>query len=340
MIFTEDSVKNTKRETGSEVFGKLQKDVGTTLVLGAGAIVAAASGTLPLAAIASIGLAGKIPAVLRGVKFVKNDVETFIPEYRALLKDKKMKPFYEEQFKKLAVDYIESASTSLEKRFRGEFIAEWLHSSQVYSFELKKSGFAEYSQNLKTRLVIEGDYKDRPNPTVEIDTGVTFGGYCEDDRKSEIQRKVFEDFKGEGIVGNLIIRGANAAHLESLLALQDFVLTEADKSVLNKFFNMSPEDYIKGYKDEKFSGVYFTSRSSDLVTSQLNIQSRDSLDIAGSVLAIGYKVREIEGYMKANNIKLSESPVTTHEGFDIDLDILSENYQSLAAQFSQKSPKM
>lgn len=335
MIFTEDSVKDIKKES-AQTFNKLQKDVGTSFALGVGVIVAAASGTLPIAALASIGLVGKIPNVIRGVKLIKNDVETFIPEYRALLKDNFLKSHYEEQFKKLAVDYIENSENLLEKRFKAEFITEWLHSSQIYSFELKKSGFAEYSLNLRKDLLQNGAYSDRTNPTLELDTGVTFGGYCENDAYVKIQRKVFEDFKDEGIVGNLIIRGANAQHLESLLALQDYKLTDADKSVINRFFNMSAEDFIKGYKQEKLSGSYFTTESVSLITNSLNMNTRDSLDIAGSVLAVGYKIDEINKYLTKNKIKVNESPVTAHEGFAIDMEILSENYKSLAQQAAAK----
>lgn len=326
MIFTEKAVSEIKNKDGKSVFSKLGLDLGTMGWLGMGAVGGVMGGIAPLTAVASVGLLMKLPGVIRGISYVKNDVETFIPEYRMLLKDKYLKGHYEEQFKKLAIDYIENSESLLEKRFKAEFITEWLHSSQIYTFELKKSGFAEYSSNLKKTLIEQKQYDDRVAPTEEVDTGVTFGGYCEKDDYSSLQRKVYENFKDEGIVGNLIIRGGGSSHIDGLLALQDYSLTEVDQKVILEFLNLTPKEYVDKYMDKKISGIYFNQNSVELFSTYWKQDSPDKVIIANSILGVGHKLVEIQKYIKENNISLNESPVSTHAGFNVDLNVLTESF--------------
>lgn len=335
MIFTQDAVAQIKNRDGKNVFSKLGIDMGFMGVVGFG-FLGTATAVTPLVAVASIAMLVKLPSIIRGISYVKNDVETFIPEYRLLLKNKYLKNTYENQFKKLAVDYIENSETVLEKRFKAEFLTEWLHSTEVYTFELNKSGFSGYCTNLKNDLIEAGLYKDRTGPSNEIDTGVIFGGYCENDEYAKIQRKVFEDFKDEGMVGSLIIKGGNAQHLDGLLALQDYRLTYADQKIIQEFINLPASNFIEKYKSNDISGSYFTKDSSVLISNNLTSQSRDRLDIAGSLLAVGEKIKSIQNYVKQNSTKLKEPPVSVYSGFFIDMDILSERYKSLLQKPSLK----
>lgn len=324
MIFNPDKVNEVKAQDSESKMKVLKIKMGVMGALGISAVASAATLNAPVFAVASIGMITQLPFVLNNLRYLKNEASTSVPEYRFMLKDKAMAPLYEDQFSKLAIDYVDSSKSLLEKRFKMEFLSEWLQSRDIYAFELKKSGFCEYSMNLKKELVKNGQYEDRPLEGANVDKGVTFGGVCESDKYSSMQRDIFlKDFASEGIVGSLLIKGASQANITEFLSLQDYQLTEKDKQIVFDFLSMSEKDYLSDYKKNKVSSVSITPESLSLVETGVKMGNEDGLNLAEAILAIAKKSERIRLVYVKNNPGKAENPVSSYNNLETDMVILN-----------------
>lgn len=342
MIFRAEKLEELKNETSSDIFKILKVNTGISCVLGAVAGISAIAGNIPILAFASIGMISKFPNILNGFKYLENEAKSVLPEYRVLLKDKKMRAYYEDQFAKLSIDYIDNSSTELEKRFKTEFLTEWLHVRDIYMLELKKSGLTEYSINLQSNLKKSGLYEDRTIANVDYDMGVTFGGLCNNDNYSRLQKQIYaKDFINEGIVAGMILKGATSNALEDFLALQDYKLTKNDIQIIETFVKMDNKEFVKSYQSEKLSSINITQKSMEMIETGLKMNNKDGLKLAEMIIKMMNKADEVQKFYKKNNPSNANNPVSIYPNFKTDLMLFSQQLKSQQmAGFSENVDKI
>lgn len=320
MIFNLEKVNDLKAENTRSALKTLKVNMGIAGAFGCGIAASAASLNVPLATIASIGFISKLPVIINGFKYLSQEASTVIPEYRFMLKNKKTSPIYENQFASLVKSYVEDSNSLIEKRFKMEFLNEWLHARDIQVRELKSSGLCEYSINLKNNIKKYGLNEDAPLENKSMDAGVVFTGICENDDYAKMQRDLYiRDFIKEGIVGSLLIKGASEDNVLEFLSLQDYKLTEKDKEIINEFLNMSEKEYLNGVKSDRFCSIDVNESTISLIDTGLKMSNEDGKEIASLLFKICQKAEKSRLlYMKENPGK-AENPVSTHRTFVTDM---------------------
>lgn len=323
MIFNPEKVNEVKAEEAQSKLKVLKVNVGVAGAFGIGAAASAMTLNIPLMAIASVGFISKLPSILNGFTYFKNEASNAIPEYRFMLKNKKTAPVYEGQFAKLTKAYIEESDSLLEKRFKMEFLSEWLHARDVYVRELKESGLCEYSINLKKNLVKFGLNEDRPLENTSMDSGVVFGGVCENDDLARMQREIYvKHFSNEGIVGSLMIKGASKENILEFLALQDYKLTEKDNLIVDSFLKLTEKEYLDGVKNDKLCSIDVNENTMSLIGTGLKMNNQDGKEIAELLIKIAQKAEKVRLLYVKENPGKAENPVSTHRTFNTDIVLM------------------